>query len=267
MVWCESVIAFDATINAETDTLEVMNPTSLTTRTGHGKPKLTHFAAWTSTDDVQEVYVTPAGYADAQGIPCPCVRLYGATESQDLDDAKLANPIEIPENTLLNIYARSETAANTVVVAWLVLEYPTGGKFVDVPMAAGVTRRAWEHGAALVSVVPANSTDITTLFPGRTYAVTGVGCAAVNGATAGCVGPAFIKFRNSEYEGAEMWYPLINGANYSAAGGTGWLGFKKLGLKTVPIQGGTPFITAGLGYTAEQPQAVIELAVSGKLFS
>lgn len=266
MVWCEAIIAYDATINNEVDALEVMNPTSLTTRTGYGKPKVTHFAAWTSTDDVARVYCVPSGYADANGFDAPMVSIYGAVNSFDLARSRLPVPIEVPENTLMTIYAQSETAANTVVVAWMMLEYPNKGKFVDCPGSGAMIQRAWEHGAALVSVVPANSTDLNTLQAGRKYWVSGVGKTGVNGETAGCVGPAFIKFRNSEFEGAEFWIPLVNNGSYVVGGGVSFVDLKRCGIKSCVVAGGTPFQTAGLGYTAEQPQGVIEFVVD-KMFA
>jgi len=176
-------------------------------------------------------------------------------------------PIEVPENTLMTIYAQSETAANSVVIAWMLLEYPGKGQFVDCPGSGAMTQRPWEHGAALVSVVPANSTDLNTLQAGRKYWVSGVGKAAVNGETAGIVGPAFIKFRNSEFEGAEFWIPLVNNGGYTPDGaGMSFVDFKQCGIKSCIVAGGTPFQTAGLGYTAEQPQAVIGFVVD-KLFA
>lgn len=263
MVWCEAIIAYDAAINAEIDALEVMAPTSLTTRTGYGKPKVTHFAAFTSTDDVARVYCVPSGYADANGFTAPLVNIYGATSTFDLEKARLPVPIEVPENTLMTIYAQSETAANSVVVAWMLLEYPGKGQFVDCPGSGAMVQRPWEAGAALVSLVAANSTDINTLQAGRKYWVSGVGKAAVNGETAGCVGPAFIKFANMEFEGAQFWIPLINNGGYAAngLGGAGFVDFKACGIKSPIVAGGTPFQTQGLGYTAEQPQAVIAFVV------
>lgn len=213
------------------------------------------FAAWASTDDVTHVYAVPNGFADANGIPCPYINIYGATASFDLRKAMLKNPVRIPENRLISIYATSETAANSVVVAWLWLEYPNGGACTTAPGGEAMIRRAWEHGAALVSVTAANSTDITTLVSGKKYYLAAVGQAAVNGATAGCVGPAFIKIRNSEYQGAEAWLPLINNASYSAANGDGLLDLIEMDLKQPIINGGNILQTAGLGYTAEQPQA------------
>lgn len=261
MVWCEAIIAYDAAINNETDALEVMNPTSLTTRTGKGKPKVTHFAAWTSTDDVARVYCVPSGYADANGFDAPSVSIYGAATMFDLARSRLPVPIEVPENTLMTIYAQSETAANTVVVAWMMLEYPNVGKFQECPANGGMVQRPWEHGAALVSVVPANSTDINTLQAGRKYWVSGVGKMGVNGETAGCVGPAFIRFANTEFEGAQFWIPLCNNGGYIVGGGNCFNDFKRVGIKSCVVSGGTPFQTQGLGYTAEQPQAVIEFVV------
>lgn len=258
MVWVEAIIAYDAAINNEIDALEVMAPTSLTTRTGKGKPKVTHFAAWTSTDDVSRVYCVPSGYADANGFTAPLVSVYGNVNGADLALAKLPVPIEVDENCLMTIYAQSETAANSVVVAWMLLEYPNAGKFEDLPKdAKAQTQRAWEHGAALVSVVAANSTDINTLQAGKKYWVSGVGKAGINGETAGLVGPAFIRFANIEFDGAQFWIPLMNNGGYIVGGGPGFVDFARVGIKSCRVAGGTPFQTQGLGYTAEQPQAVI----------
>lgn len=113
----------------------------------------------------------------------------------------------------------------------------------------------------MVSVVPANSTDINTLQAGRKYWPSGVGKAGVNGETAGIVGPAFIGFRNGEFEGANFYVPLMNNGGYIVGGGPSFLDFKRLGIKAPIVSGGTPFLTSSVGYTAEQPQAVIELVV------
>jgi len=39
----------------------------------------------------------------------------------------------------------------------------------------------------------------------------------------------------------------------------GWCDFERCGLKAPVIAGGQPFKTRAVGYTAEQPQAVLEL--------
>jgi len=259
MVFQEAIIAYDTAINEETDSLEVLSPTSLRTRTGYGKPKLTHFMAFSSTDDVSRVYAVPSGYADSNGIDAPLIVKYSATTGFNLADAKLAQPVEIPENTEISIYATSETAADSVVYAWLLLEYPGAGKFVNKPGSGAMIWRQWEHGAALVSNTAADSTDINTLQPGRKYWIAAIGGAEVNGATAGIVGPAFIKFKNAEFEGAEFWIPLVNSSVYTNA--PGMVDFAKVGLKCPVIAGGVPFKTACIGYTAEQPQAKIEFLV------
>lgn len=255
MVWCESIMAFDATINNETDTLEIVPGSApLTTRTGRGKPKITHMMYFASTDDITRVFVVPQNSNDANGIPVEYGIIYGAACEFDLAKAKLETPIEIPENNLLTISATSETAANTVVFVWMLLEYPGSGRFVDAQPGVEI-RRAWEHGAALVSNTEANSTDINTMLPGKKYqlrSITGVG---VNGATAGCVGPAFMRIRNIEMDGAICWLPLCNGAGYIVGGAKmGGVNLARAGIKFPIISGGTALMTAGLGYTAEQPQ-------------
>ena len=52
MAWCECIIAAQTNVNAETDVLAAIAGTSLTTRTGYGKPKITHAIAFVDTDDI-----------------------------------------------------------------------------------------------------------------------------------------------------------------------------------------------------------------------
>ncbi|MFA5187575.1 MAG: hypothetical protein WC551_13935 [Patescibacteria group bacterium] len=259
--WVEAVIAADAAINAESDTLEVVAPTSLTTRTGRGRPKITHFHAFTSTDDVARVWALPAGYADPNGIPCESVSIYGATANFDPEEARLPVPIELPENCAIQIWAQSETAANTVVIAWMLLEYPTEGPFEAPANAKGVVRRVLEHGAALVSNVVANSTVINDLQPDKTYHWIGVGCAGINGETAGCVGPLFAGPAANLSSGAEFFVPVPNNGGYVVGGGPSYNDFKRTGILPVKIKGGQPLQMRMIGYTAEQPQCVMTLAV------
>lgn len=266
MVFQETILAADAAINAETDALEVVAPTSLTTRTGYGKPKLIAAAAWTSTNDVERVTINPAGYADANGIPVPLVSQYAATSTWRLADAKLCVPVELPENCALTINATSETAANTVVYAWLLLEYPTGGNMQPIANGPGYTQRPWEHGAALVSQTLAQSTAITDLAAGTMYQPCHVGNVGVNGASAGITGPAFIRFDNPEMQGANLFIPLLNNGAYAAGFGKGVVDLKEVGIKMPYFAGGTNFRTSAIGYTAEQPQGVIGFIVNKKLF-
>ena len=260
-VKCESIIAFGTTVNNETEALAALAPTSLTTRTGWGKPKITHAMALTSTDDVQECWVVPSGYADPNGFPIEQVGIYSNVSSFDLSEAKLAHPVEVPENCALTINARSETAANSVVFVWLMLEYPSAGPFEPIRTSGGLVRRAWEHGAALVSNTIANSTTITDLQAGRMYQPAGVGNGAINGATAGCVGPAFWAVQSNHSGGCEWFIPIPNAGNYVVGNGPGWVDFVRCGIKAPIIPGGQPLLTKCVGYTAEQPQAVIEMMV------
>lgn len=256
MVFCETVIAYGTTVNNETELLATLPASApLTTRVGRGRPKITHAMALTSTNDVNRVYIVPQGSNDTNGIPIQNINIYGATAGFSLAQSKLQVPIEVPENNLLSIYATSETAANSIVFAWVVLEYPQTGKFVDI-VGGTTVRRAWEHGAALVSVTEAASTQITSLLPGKKYqlsAVTGVG---VDGYTAGIVGPAFLKINNVEMDGAAYWIPLCNGQVFMANGmGAKQSDLAQAGMKMPMIAGGTPLLTSAIGYTAEQPQA------------
>lgn len=268
MVWCETVIAYSAVVNAATVALATLPASApLTTRIGRGKPKITHMMFFASTNDITNCYVVPQGIVDSNGIPIEYGVVYGATAQFDLSRAKLKTPIELKENNLLTIYATSETAANTVVFAYIVLEYPDpSGKFVDI-QSGPIVRRAWEHGAALVSVVEANSTDITTLYPGRKYQPAKITGVAVNGATAGIVGPAFLKFRNPEMGGAQYLIPLCNAGSYLATGAmVPGADLVDAGMKMPIFEGGTALMSSCVGYTAEQPQAEISFG-TGSIFS
>ena len=267
MAWCESIIAAQTNVNAETDVLAAIAGTSLTTRTGYGRPKITHVAAFVDTDDIQEVYVVPSGYNDSNGFVCESINRYSAVHDFYLPDSKLPIPVEVPENTPLVISARSETAANTAIQLWMMLEYPKASVFTDPKTGAGgLVRRAWEHGAALVSNTPANSTNITDLQAGRKYQVIGIGSAAVNGATAGIVGPAFWGLQPNHTDGAVWYVPLCNASNFVVGNGTGWVDFADCGLKSPVISGGQPLLTRAVGFTAEQPQAILQLATD-KVFA
>ena len=268
MVFQETILVTDAAINAETDALEIDagSGATLTTRTGYGRPKILAAAAWCSTNDVEKVTIHPSGYADANGIPVPLVGLYAATSSFRLADAKLCVPVELPETCALTMNATSETAAGTVVYGWILLEYPSGGKMQPIMSGPGYVRRAWEAGGALTSQVVLASTAITDLSAGTMYQPCGVGNVGVNGATAGIVGPAFIRFTNPEMEGANLWIPLCNNAAYCAGLGKGIVKFSEVGIKMPVFAGGTNFTTACIGYTAEQPQGEIEFVVNKKLF-
>jgi len=266
MAFQETIIAFGTTVNAEIEALAALAPTSLTTRTGYGRPKVIAFGAVASTDDVEKVWCVPSAFADSNGFGAPYVNIYAAANSTDWEQAKLQVPIELPENCALTINAQSETAANSVVFAWMLLEYPNGGKMNAPQAGPSIVRRAWEHGAALVSNTIAASTAITDLAAGTQYQPIAVGHGGVNGATAGCVGPWFIRFDNPEMEGANLFVPVPNNAGYSAAGGIGILDFGRLGIKMPSFSGGVNFRTSAIGYTAEQPQAEILFAVNKKLF-
>jgi len=266
MPWCESIIAAQTNVNAETDVLAAIAGTSLTTRTGYGKPKITHAMAFVDTDDIQRVWVVPSGYADANGFEIECIARYSAVHDFDLKESILPKAIEIPENTPLVISAQSETAANTAIQVWMMLEYPKGSVFAPVGGGQGLVKRAWEHGAALVSNTPANSTNITDLQAGRKYQLIGMGKAAVNGATAGIVGPAFFGFQQNHTDGAQWYVPLCNSSVYVVGNGHGWVDFKDCGILSPMIPGGQPLLTRAVGFTAEQPQAELQFAVD-KVFA
>jgi len=262
MVWCETVVCYDTTVNAETTTLAALASSApLTTRTGRGRPKITHAMFWASTNDVNRVYIVPQGMNDANGIPISCANVYAATATASLAASKLDCPIELPENCQLTVYATSETAANSVVFAWFVLEYPSTGRFVPIRKAP-LVRRDWETGGALTSVVEQAGTNINTMLPGRTYQLAGLDGVGVNGFTAGCVGPVFIRVTNVELDGAIYYIPACNAGAFCATG----QGAKKVDLAEAEMKfpvfvGGTPLYTAVVGYTAEQPQCEMKFTV------
>jgi len=266
MFW-EAFIAQDVTVNAATDALEVIAPTTLTTRTGDGRPTLTHLMAFNTLDDVERAYVVPAGMNDAAGIPCAQIALTGAVTNFDIAKAKLPVPVLLKENQLLTPYAISETAANSVVTMWGVLKYPGGAtraNFLPVGGTSpkGLVRRNWEHGAALVSNVAAESTAINDLLAGVNYQVANIGNVGVNGATAGIVGVAFIKCIGPEWAGCESWIPLVNNNSYVVGNArANGADLQAAGLEAPVQRGGTPFRTQCLGYTAEQPQGSIAFIV------
>lgn len=262
MTWCEAIICAQTNVNAETDTLAAIAGTSLTTRTGYGKPKITHAAYFTDTNDISRVFVLPAGYSDANGFSIECGGIYSATTAIDPREMALPIPVEVPENTLLTVSATSETAANTAIQVWMMLEYPGAGPFVEPVSTGGLVKRDWESGAAATSNVPYAATVINDLQAGRKYQVIGVGKGAVNGETAGNVGPAYFGLNVKHTAGANWWIPLINAAQYvTASSSTGWMDFKDCRIKSPIIMGGQPFETRAMSFTAEQPQAVIQLAV------
>ncbi len=266
MVWCEAIIAAQINVNAETDTLNAIAGTSLTTRTGYGRPKITHACAFVDTDDIQRVWVVPSGYNDPNGFEIEMIGRYSAVHDFKLEESRLPIPVEVPENCALTISATSETAANTAIQVWMMLEYPKASVFVDPKKSGGLVKRAWEHGAALVSNTVANSTNITDLQAGRQYQLIGVGKAAVNGATAGIVGPAFFGLQPNHTDGANWYIPLCNASNYVVGNGEGWVDFADCGIKAPVIAGGQPLLTRAVGFTAEQPQAELQFAVD-KVFA
>jgi len=262
MVWCESIIAAQTNVNAETDVLAAIAGTSLTTRTGYGKPKITHAAAFVDTDDINRVWVVPSGYNDANGFQIEAVNRYSGVHDWRMTESILPVPIEVPENTPLVISAQSETAANTAIQVWLMLEYPKASVFADPKsQAGGLVKRDWESGAAATSNVPYNATNITDLQAGRKYQIIGLGNAAVNGATAGIVGPAFFGVGANHSAGAEWFVPLINAGGYQVGGGPSFVDFARCGIKSPIISGGQPLRTRCVGFTAEQPQAQMVMAV------
>jgi len=205
MVRVEAIICAQTNVNNETDVLAAIAGTSLTTRTGWGKPKITHAAAFTDTNDISRVQVIPSGYNDANGFSIEALSIYSATTAPDPREWKLPIPVEVPENCVLTVSATSETAANTAIQVWMLLEYPSGGSFQPAPTSGGLVRRAWESGAAATSNVPYDGTAINDLQAGKQYRLVGVGKGAVNGETAGNIGPAYFGLLNIVIQAAKVF--------------------------------------------------------------
>lgn len=262
MTWCEAIIAQGAP-NAQDMALAVVGPTSLTTRTGRGKPKVTHAMCLCVNDNVNDAYVLPAGFNDPLGFPIEAISIYGAAgvNGFDPEESILSSPVELPENCALQLHAVNETAAASQTFIWLMLEYPGTGPFQEVTKSKPMVRRPWEHGAALVSDVVANSTAINTLQPDRTYQIAGVGNTGIDGATAGIIGPAYFGLATNHTEGAEWFVPLLNCGDYQVGGGPSFVDFVRCKIKSPIIKGGQPLNTRCVGFTAEQPQAILALAV------
>lgn len=264
MPLCEAIICQSAVVNNATIALTAIAPTSLTIRdSAYGKAKITHAMALCSTDDVAHVYVVPSGYKDSKGFEVPCVTRYAATASLDLEDAILPQEVAVPSNSTLAVYAQSETAANTVVTVWLWIEYAGNGAYQDIKKGEGMTQRELDAGAALTSNVAADGTVISDLQAGQTYQPIGISGVAVDGTTAGIVGPAFVKLKGpAEFSGMECFVPIVNSGNFVATGeGAGWADFRAAKIKMPVFKAPNNVTPVFLGYTAERPIGRLLLAV------
>lgn len=265
-VW-EAIIAADALINAETDALEVVAPTSLRIRdAAYGDAYITHAMMLVSTDDVQHGYLLPDGYKDNNGIEVPMITRYSATSSFRLFDSLLPNPVWVPPNTNLAMYAQSETAANSVVVGWARVVYKgKAGQYEQVsapPKDGGYTQREVDAGGALTSLVAADGTAITSLQANRKYQPVGFSGGSVDGTTAGFVGPAFMKLTGpAEFSGMHSYIPIPNGGNYVAAGTKGFADLKDANISMPKFMGGQNVTPNFISYTAERPIGRVIFAV------
>lgn len=260
---CDSIIAVNATVNAATAQLVAVAPTSLTIRdSAYGRAMVTHAAAFVSTDDVNHVYIVPSGYRDSNGFEVPSIIRYAATSTFKLEDFKLPKPIPLDNNSALVINAQSETAANTVVMAWVVVEYSGRGNYEAIGGGEGYTQRDLDAGAALTSDVAADGTAITTLQANRGYQIAGISGVGVDGQTAGIVGPAFVAFKGpAEFEGMNYYIPLPNSGGYLASGRGEWADLAKAGMKMPKFRAPNTLTPNFIGYTAERPQGRLILNV------
>lgn len=264
--WFDAIICYDTTVNAETVDLPASAGTSKTIRdSSFGQAYLTHALVQSSTDDVNHAWVVPSGYPDTNGFELPMISRYAATASFDYKYLKLPKPIPLAPNSTLVVNAQSETAANSVVVAWLGITYKGGqlGRY-EMPSTGGkYTQRDLDAGAALTSVVVADGTAITDLLAGMQYQVVGISGVGVDGQTAGVVGPAFVKFSGpAEFAGANCYVPLANSTNYVATGKSGWSDFAQAEIPMPKFNAPCRLTPTFWGYTAERPQGRLILAAN-----
>jgi len=62
-------------------------------------------------------------------------------------------------------------------------------------------------------------------------------------------------------DGAQFFVPLQNAGGYQVGGGPSFCDFARCGIKSPVFAGGQPLITRCVGFTVEQPQAQLALAV------
>lgn len=264
MAMQEAMIFQSAVVNNASVALTILAPTSSTVRdSSFGQAYLVNAMALCSTDDVNRVEITWPGMSDTNGIEVPCVTRYAATASFDLWRSKLPKRIPLPANAVVTVTATSETAANTVCYAWLNIEYEGIGSATQPSPNGSYTTREINAGGALTSNVAASGTALTaTLQSGRQYQVVGFMGGGISAMTAGFVGPVYVKMVGpSGYAGLENWIPLANSANYVATGGGTWEDFSQAGIIQPIFNAPCPLTPWFLGYTAEQPEARVILAV------
>lgn len=260
----EAMIFQSTVVNNASVALAALAPTSATVRDiSFGKCYLVNAMALCSTDDVHRIEITWPGMKDTNGIEIPYITRYAATASFDLKASRFPKRIEVPANSTITVTATSETAANTVVNVWLNFEYTTIGESQAISSKGSYTTREINAGGALTSnVVLAGTALTTTLQSGRSYQIAGMSGGGIAAQTAGFVGPVYVKFVGpAGYAGLESFIPVANSANYVATGGTAWEDFSEAGIIQPVFKAPSPLTPYFLGYTAEQPEARIILAV------
>jgi len=261
MVAWESMIFHDAAVNAEETKLTAVSPTTATVRSqSYGVAHITHAMAFTNTDDVAHVRVVPSGYDDPNGFEIPYVTKYGATEGFDLAKAKLPVPIKVYNQSDIAVYAKSETAADSVVFVWLAVEYGGIGNFEVAKASGALTQREADAGAALTSNVATDGTTIISLLAGHKYQLIGVSNGAVDGVTAGCVGPAFVRIKGpAEFLGLNSFVPVPNNPAFCDNVSDGM--FYSAGIKMPVFTAPNQITPEFLDYTAERPTCRLIFAV------
>jgi len=257
----ESIILYKTDVNSAEATLSALAPTSAVIRSeSYGKAKITHAMALTSTDDVNEVRVVPSGYDDTNGFEIANIVKYSATLGFYLEDAKLPVPIEVYNNSTITAYARSRTAANTVVYLWLAVEYDGVGNFEAAKTSGAEVMRDLDAGSSLTSNTATDGTAITSLIAGKRYQVVAVSGVGVSGQTAGIVGPCFLKLKGpAEFLGLETWIPIPNSPPYTTGGSSCRL--DRAGLKMPVFAAPNTVTPAFLDYTSERPVGKLHLLV------
>jgi len=256
----ESIMMCDSAVNNETAQLTAVAPTSATIRSqSYGNAMITHAMAFSNTDDVVHVNVVPSGFDDPNGFEVPVVK-YGATQGIDLTKAKLPVPVKVYNQSNIVAYAKSETAADSAVFLWLVIEYGGIGNFEAIKTTGALTQREADAGGSLTSVIPKDGTAITSLLAGHRYQLAGVINGAVDGATAGCVGPVFLKLKGpAELLGLESFVPVPNAGAFTNNVSDGM--FHRADIKMPVFTAPNVITPVFLGYTAERPTCRLVFAV------
>lgn len=256
-------IANTVQINASAEAGVAVMGTSMTIRNGWGRARILGAVALGDTDDITRSVITCPSWSDANGVSVPVV----SCVATDLPHLKLEDyvfpvPIPVQPSDVLTHTHTSETAANTQAMGLIWVEYEKAGQ--DWPKAGDGAKamvcRNFTAGGALVSLTDTIQTAFTTLAANKTYQVIGVKSNGIAAGTAGIVGPCFIGFYAGpgEFGGSQLIVPLPRGLD---TGCPNMIDLIKAGFRSPKFKGGQDVAWKLYGFTAEQPQGELILAV------